>query len=748
VSLARAIYSAQSKILLLDDPLSAVDAHVGEHIFSNAITGPVSHGMTRVLVTHNVRVLPICDKVIVLNQGTIEHIGTYNELVRKGVDFKDAADCEDAPKDDNEESEEEETEKISLVKKRAASVDKGPEDVKASEKLKEEGKNLITEEDKEEGSVSSSAYFYYGRAGGMGKVVLLLVVQIFGKACEILASFWLAFWSEKAVGGLLSGNDLTVGEINYYLNYYTMFSLLSVAALGIRAITIALHRLYASRMLHEDLTESILRAPVSFFDVTPTGRILNRFAADMDKIDLELTNNLSQGINCIFTILGALGAMIVATKGAFILPMIPLCFLYYVVQKWFRKTSTELQRITNIATSPIFSDFSQILSGTSTVRAYGQQERFFDKSKSGLDKMNASYSLVQLTNYWLGIRLDFVGAVMSTFIAGFAVGTSGFLPAGWIGLALSYSIELTGFLKYGVRSIATVEADMSSVERVLYYTQNVKPEAPAIIPEKEKNLEAWPARGNIKITNASMRYREGPLVLKNITLEAKGGEKIGVVGRTGSGKSSLMALLFRIVEIENDGGAVTIDDVDTSHIGTEILRRRISIIPQDPVLFSSTIKYNLDPFNDAKEEELWTVLEKVQLKTFVNGLPQKLEEPVAEGGENLSQGQRQLICIARALLRKPKILVMDEATASIDNTTDELVQKMIRENFSNATVLTIAHRLNTIMDNNRILVLDSGNIAQFDTPKNLLAVEGIFKSMVEKSRRGHPSMASMGSLVG
>merc|ERR1712232_150476 len=692
---------------------------------------------------------PLCDKVIVLNEGTIQHIGAYDELVRKGVDFKDAADCEDSTKDGNKvESEEQETEETPLAKKRGASMDAGSEHVKEGVKLKEEGEKLITDEDKEEGSVSFAAYLHYARAGGMGKVIVLFVVQFLGRACEIMASFWLAFWSEKAIGGFLSGNDLTVAEINYYLSYYAMFALLGVVALGIRAIVIAVHRLYASRKLHEGLTESILSAPVSFFDVTPTGRVLNRFAADMDKIDLELTNNLSQGINCFFTIFGCVVAMCVGTKGAFILPMIPLFYFYYVVQKWFRKTSTELQRITNVANSPIFSDFSQILTGTSTVRAYGQQDRFFNKSKSGLDKMNASYGLVQLTNYWLGLRLDFLGAIMSTFIAGFAVGTSDFLPAGWIGLALSYSVELTGFLKYGVRTIATVEADMSSVERVLYYTQNVTPEAPAIIPQKEKNLEAWPTQGNIKITNASMRYREGPLVLKNITLEAKGGEKIGVVGRTGSGKSSLMALLFRIVEIENDGGTVTIDDVNTSHIGTERLRRRLSIIPQDPVLFSSTIKYNLDPFDEAKEEELWDVLEKVQLKTFVDGLPGKLEEAVAEGGENLSQGQRQLLCIARSLLRKPKILVMDEATASIDNTTDELVQKMIRENFSNATVLTIAHRLNTIMDSNRILVLDDGNIAQFDTPKNLLAVEGIFKSMVEKSRRGRPSMSNMRSLAG
>ena len=279
---------------------------------------------------------------------------------------------------------------------------------------------------------------------------------------------------------------------------------------------------------------------------------------------------------------------------------------------------------------------------------------------------------------------------------------------------------------------------MSSVERILYYSNNIDKEAPSEIPDKDPPAGTWPTEGAIQFRDVSMRYRDGPLVLKGLTLDVKPGEKVGVCGRTGSGKSSLMISLFRISEIEKDGGKIVIDGVNTSEIGTASLRKNLSIIPQDPVMFSNTIRYNLDPFASASEEELWTVLRKVQMVEVIASLPDGVDHHVAEGGQNFSLGQRQLICIARSLLRKPKILVMDEATASIDNTTDAQIQSMIRDNFSGATVLTIAHRLNTIMDSDRVLVLADGEIAEFDEPGKLLQKEGgHFRSMVEKSQRAH-----------
>lgn len=734
VSLARAMYSRKTRLLLMDDPLSAVDSHVGEHLFSNAIAGDIGKGRTRILVTHHVHVLSRCDSVIVMDSGTIKHQGAYQDLLDQGVDFAGAVDVSKIKKSEEEggDATDESNSKIDKKEKKSSRQ----EDEAAQKKA---GANLVRQEEREKGDVAIDAYMQYMKAGGYCVAVLTIFIQGVGRAFEILSTFWLALWADRMQKAEELGQPFTKQETSYYVGIFGLLGFLSILGLGFRGIFLAMHRLKASQKLHDGLTDAVLRAPVSFFDVTPIGRVLNRFAADMDKIDLELTQTVSQGINTIFQVLGALGAILVATKGTFIVPLIPLSFLYYLVQKWFRKTSTELQRVTNIANSPIFADFSQTLSGTSSIRAFGVQKGFFNKCKQSFDNMNSSYILVQLASSWLALRLDVMGGIIGMFIGAIAVGTleTNFMPAGWLGLALSYSIEVTSYLKYGVQMVARLEADMSSVERILYYTDNIEPEAPDVIPEKDPREGDWPLKGEIELSHASMRYRDGPLVLKDLSFTVKGGEKIGVCGRTGSGKSSLMIALFRISEIEKDG-SISVDGVNIGEIGTAALRMNISIIPQDPVMFSNTIRYNLDPFATKSDEELWDVLKKVEMGEAIAQLPKGLDDMVAEGGENFSQGQRQLLCIARSLLRKPKILVMDEATASIDNETDANIQRMIRENFKDATVLTIAHRLNTIMDSDRVLVLDDGHIAELDTPENLLAKEsGHFKAMVEKSREAH-----------
>eukprot|EP00977_Amphora_coffeiformis_P000393 scaffold108_cov162-Amphora_coffeaeformis.AAC.4 len=662
VSLARALYSNETQLMLMDDPLSAVDAHVGEHIFGNAIAGPLAQDMTRVLVTHHVHLLSRCDSVIVLEKGRIKHHGPYRQLVANGVDFAGAVDVSRATGGGETKEKEEEAPK-----------ERKPEEITAAKKddLQKKGKKLVKDEERNMGSVDGSAYWHYAKAGGYCVAASAIIIQALGRASEITSGFFLALWAERSFEAAQDGEPFTLVQTNRYLGGYAAFGMVGVLGLTLRAIVIAVHRLRASKLLHDDLTERVLRAPVAFFDVTPTGRILNRFAADMDKIDLELTQSLSQGISTVFSVLGAVGAIVVATNGTFLGPLLPLGYIYYVIQKWFRKTSTELQRVNSIANSPIFADFSQTLSGTSTIRAYGGEER----------------------------------------------------------------IEMTNYLKHGVRMLATIEAQMNSVERVLFYSNNIDTEADDVKPDTDPNPNEWPSNGNIDINDISMRYRDGPVVLKGISVHIKGGEKVGVCGRTGSGKSSLMVALFRIAELENDGGGIIIDGVNTSDIGTTTLRLNLSIIPQDPVIFSNTVRYNLDPFGTSSDEELWEVLRKVQMEEVIADLEGGLQYEVAEGGENFSQGQRQLLCIARALLRKPKILVMDEATASIDNTTDATIQTMIRENFKDATVLTIAHRLNTIMDSDRVLVLNDGHVAEYDSPQALLKKpDGLFRAMVEKSQ--------------
>ncbi|KAL9189124.1 hypothetical protein ACHAXT_011614 [Thalassiosira profunda] len=738
VALARAMYSPDSRLILLDDPLSAVDAHVGEHLFREAITGDVCRGATRVLVTHHVHFLPRCDAVIVLEEGTVKHTGTYHELVERGVDFAGAIDV--AKKEDEggaDDSKAEETAKDGVEASKTPGEDKGGkgDDDADNAKMKKAGEKLVKDEEKLEGSVEGSMYSHYAKAGGTLIFASIFVIQGAGRASEIMANFWLSFWAEATVESAITNQPV---DTVFYLNVYAAFGLGGVFCLTFRALAMAVHRLRASRKLHDDLTNSILRAPVAFFDVTPIGRVLNRFAADMDKIDLELTQSLGQAVSTMYSVLGAVSAIIAATKGTLLVALAPIGYINYVIQKWFRKSSTELQRAASVAASPIFTDFSQMLSGTSSIRAYGKQDVFFGNCKKSFDSFNALFGAIQQANFWLGLRLDVMGGSIGAIIGGIALATNDadFIPAGWVGLALSYSIEVTGYLKHGVRMIAQVEAEMNSVERVMYYSNSVEGEA-ALETKLDPDLSEWPSKGEIQIQHASMRYRDGPLVLKDITVSFKGGEKIGVVGRTGSGKSSLMSALFRITEVEPDGGKILIDGVDIAGIGLNALRLSLSIIPQDPVMFSNTVRYNLDPFEEKSEYDLWEALKKVQLAEAIAVMPGGLDEQVAEGGENFSQGQRQLLCIARSLLRKPKILVMDEATASIDNTTDASIQQMIRENFASATVLTIAHRLNTIMDSDRVLVLDDGNVAEFDSPSALISQGGIFASMVEKSKSAH-----------
>jgi len=734
VALARALYSPESQLILLDDPLSAVDAHVGEHLFREAITGDVCKGATRVLVTHHVHFLPRCDAVIMLEKGTVKHAGSYADLVARGVDFAGAIDVSKKETDGKADVEVDES-------KQDEAKSPGEKDGKADAssgdkaKMKKAGEKLMADEEQEEGKVEGSMYSHYAKVGGTFIFASIFFIQGAGTASEIMANFWISTWADATAEAIM---DETTLDTMFYLNIYAAFGLGGVLCLTLRAMALAVHRLRASRKLHDDMTTSILRAPVSFFDVTPIGRVLNRFAADMDKIDLELTQSLSQAISTMYSVIGAMSAIVAATKGTLLIALLPLGYFNYVIQDWFRKSSTELQRAASVAASPIFTDFSQMLSGTSTIRAYGKQFKFFGNCQHSFDQFNALFSTIQQANFWLGLRLDVLGGSVGAFIGGVALATNSynFIPAGWVGLALSYSIDVTGYLKHGVRMIAQVEAEMNSVERVLYYSNNVEAEAPSNTKLDPKPSE-WPSKGDIQIQRASMRYRDGPLVLKDVSVSIKGGEKIGVVGRTGSGKSSLMNALFRITEVEPDGGKIIIDGVDISNIGLNPLRLSLSIIPQDPVMFSNTVRYNLDPFEEKTEYELWEALKKVQLAEAIAVMPGGLDEQVAEGGENFSQGQRQLLCIARSLLRKPKILVMDEATASIDNTTDAAIQQMIRENFASATVMTIAHRLNTIMDSDRVLVLDDGHVAEFDSPSALLKQGGIFASMVEKSKNAH-----------
>jgi ABC-type multidrug transport system fused ATPase/permease subunit len=372
--------------------------------------------------------------------------------------------------------------------------------------------------------------------------------------------------------------------------------------------------------------------------------------------------------------------------------------------------------------SPIYADFSQTLYGMASIRAFADEARFVNQLENRVDVNTAAEMTQGLAFQWLSIRLDVIGALVAFFVGVMAAATadSGFIPAGYLGLGLASAFDMTGFLKHGVRMVAAAETQFNSVERIMHYIESIPAEDAEERDRGVKDPPAdWPKEGRVVAKNMTMGYRDGPRVLKGLTFDLEPAEKIGICGRTGSGKSSLMVALFRIEDLSS--GSMAIDGIDCRDVPLRVLRSRIGIIPQDPVMFSASVRDNLDPFSDHTDEELWGVLESVDMKGVVFSLPGKLEEEVAEGGENFSAGQRQLLCISRALLRKPKILVLDEATASVDNETDGLIQAMIKERFKACTVLTIAHRLHTIVDCDRIIVLANGHLGEIGRPEELLA---------------------------
>jgi len=796
VALARAVYS-DSDVLLMDDPLSAVDAHVGEALFKECIQGPLLESKTRILVTHHIHFLERCDVVMVMDKGSIVAHGTYDELKTKhNITALLAKDKEESivenkvedkveDKDQRNGLEEEvqiktketETQPIKSIKDQQ--IPTTTTSTNTSKLQPSHDGQLMVKEDVSVGAVTLRAYKYYAENGGWFLVLGVLICSILGRTAEVLSSFWLVIWASQSLKYENNHKDgesgLPEDRTSYFLTIYACLSIAGVVGLVSRALFIATHRIEASQTLHENLVKSVLRAPVAFFDTTPMGRIINRFAADIQTVDVEMSQTLNQITASSIAVLGALIAIAIATSGTFLLVAIPCTLIYLEIQKLFRQTSTEVTRYSKLTRSPIFADFSMALAGASSIRAYKCSNVFLSSAMHKMDENNAHMMMIQLCFSWLTIRLDAIGAVVFCFIVAIAVATKDFISAGWLGLALSFAVELTSFMKQFVRFLAQLEGQMASVERIMEYTDEIEAEEPAFLKtdrmnelklKSDKRLKAIksmkntststsevqlqeslpvPSQGvGVVFDNVVMGYREGPDVLKGLSFEVKGGEKIGIVGRTGSGKSSFMVALFRFNELRQGRILVGEEDITSTRLAQH--RGSLSIIPQDPVLFSASIRFNLDPFHQFSDAVIYQVLEKVSLLHVVNELPHKINEMVSEGGENFSVGQRQLICIGRALLRSPKVLMLDEATASIDNETDSKIQDMIRTEFKTCTVLTIAHRLHTIMDSDRVLVLEDGIVLEFDSPENLLnenssekdneqGVLGAFKGLVDAANK-------------
>ncbi|KAL3972082.1 interferon, gamma-inducible protein 30 [Sarotherodon galilaeus] len=666
VSLARATYS-QADIYLLDDPLSAVDSHVGKHLFEKVI-GPsgILKNKTRILVTHGISFLPYVDEIVVLENGVISEIGSYKNLRASGGAFSN------------------------VRLRRNTSVKKSEN---ADEPKK--GQKLIEKETMETGQVKLAVFLQYLRAMGWGYSAIVFLIYFIQTAAFVGQNLWLSDW--------------TGDSVEYYNMTYPswkrdtrvgVFGALGVAQglfVFLGTLLLANASVDASRILHSKLLNNILRVPMVFFDTTPIGRVVNRFAK----------------VAFVFHLFSLFNHSIIFSSCGF--------YRFYVA------TSRQLRRLDSVSRSPIYSHFGETVSGLSVIRAYRHQERFLKHNEVTIDENLKSVYPWIVSNRWVAIRLEFVGNLVVFFSALFAVISRDSIDSGLVGLSISYALNVTQTLNWLVRMTSELETNIVAVERVSEYTE-LENEADWVTDTRPP--QQWPEAGRVQFENYKVRYRpELDLVLHGITCDIDSTEKIGIVGRTGAGKSSLTNCLFRIIEAAE--GCIRIDDVDISKIGLHDLRNRLTIIPQDPVLFSGSLRMNLDPFDKFSDEEIWRVLELSHLKSYVSGLQEGLQHEVAEGGENLSVGQRQLLCLARALLRKSRILILDEATAAVDLETDNLIQNTIRKEFSDCTVLTIAHRLHSIMDSSRVMVLDAGKIVEFDSPSNLLEKEGHFYAMAK-----------------
>ncbi|KAI9797008.1 MAG: hypothetical protein M1833_005841 [Piccolia ochrophora] len=715
LNIARAIYF-DADIILMDDPLSAVDAHVGRHIFDHAICG-LLRNKCRVLATHQLHVLNRCDRVIWMQEGRIVACDTYTNLMENNKMFADmmvstAADEEqETEKSDAEDDDKEEAEQIQRL---------------VTTQSSKQAATLMQAEERAVRSVPWSIYSAYIKASGSlmnGPLVVILLIM--SQGANIVTSLWLSYWISNKF-------QLSMGA---YIGTYAALGVIQAVLMFVFSVALSVLGTTSSKVMLEQAITRVLRAPMSFFDTTPLGRITNRFSKDVDTMDNTLTDAMRMYFFTLAMILSVF-ILIIVFFHFFAIALVPLFCVFLFSAGYYRASAREMKRHEAVLRSVVFSRFGEALAGTASIRAYGLQDRFVRSVRDSIDEMNSAYYLTFSNQRWLSVRLDCIGNLL-VLTTGILVVTSRFNVSPSIaGLVLSYILSIVQMIQFTVRQLAEVENAMNATERLHHYGTQLEEEAPSHLGDVR---DTWPEAGEIIFDNVQMRYREKlPLVLRGLSMSVKGGERIGIIGRTGAGKSSIMTTLFRLVELS--GGSIKIDGLDISKIGLHDLRSRLAIIPQEPTLFRGTIRSNLDPFNEHTDLELWSALRQSDLVSKDASLDDKvpgrihLDGIVEEEGLNFSLGQRQLMALARALVRGSQIIVCDEATSSVDMETDQKIQQTIATGFKGKTLLCIAHRLRTIINYDRICVMDAGNIAELDTPLRLFEQEqSIFRSMCNRS---------------
>jgi ATP-binding cassette, subfamily C (CFTR/MRP), member 1 len=761
VGFARAVYQDRD-IYLLDDPLSAVDAHVGLHMFEKCVLGSLK-GKTVLLVTNALQYIRFCDRIVVLEEGKIVENGTYDELLAKGsVDIIKTAELQRSDSIQLSEDGEGESELARALSDVDLNVKSRSESSDNAEDKKETAKKrigqLMTKEKRDVGDIRWSRYkFYLSRVGPLISAVFAFSLLVW-RLSDLSGLFIISEWSEATLLACKNqelargklGNS-TEGAVNpfeckidnstneKFVYFYIGSSVIALVFIVVTNLVHAIGNIRASKAIHRQLIKSVLRAPTQFFDTTPLGRILSRFSSDMERTDFMVANGLKDVLRTVLMLTINILVISVSTSGLVLLVLFPIGIIYRKIGQYFRSTKTEVQRLESNSKSKVLSNFTETLIGVTSIRAYEAEQDFTDSADEYFTSNTVCRLTFQLTGPWLNIRLTLLSSVVAFSIAALSIvlrNTEMKISAGIVGVCIILSFGLTQGMNSILIQYANLETAFNAVERIQDYADELQLE-PANEDAKIQGVpKSWPQKGEVIVKDATMRYRkELPLVLNGLNIHVQPHEKIGICGRTGAGKSSIMVSMFRFVELES--GSIEIDGIDIKDIGLSTLRSSITIIPQDPIMYSTTIRENLDPLKTSTDEDMWSALEKCKMKDTVMKYSEKLGHPVAERGDNFSVGERQLFCIARALLRKPKILLLDEATASIDQETDSKIQQTIRDAFADVTVLTIAHRLNTIIDSDRVLVMDAGKAVEFERPELLLRdTNSQFYQLVESMGKG------------
>ncbi|XP_005190478.1 probable multidrug resistance-associated protein lethal(2)03659 [Musca domestica] len=739
INLARAVYR-QADIYLLDDPLSAVDTHVGRHLFDQCMRQYL-RDRTVVLVTHQLQFLEQADVIVILDKGQVRAVGTYESMRQSGFDYAqlllsngddEEQQNEVLDKSDGRIDNDRDAQKMKRQNSRQRQI--SVTSVASTVESVQEVAPKQVEESREQGEIGWKLYAKYFSSGGSYITLAIMVIlcvgaQAFGSGGDYFLSYWVNKNENKA-HEVEARAEIQTDPVDIYI-----FSAINVAIVIVAMLRSFMFFNLASKSstrLHNDMFVSVTRTSMYFFNTNPSGRILNRFSKDMGQVDEILPQVMMDVIQIFLALLGIVIVLAIVNPW-YILATVIMFVIFYFLRSFYLKTSRDVKRLEAITRSPIYTHLGASLNGLATIRAFEAQDILIHEFDNYQDMHSSGYYMFLTTSRAFGYWLDcccvlYLAIITLSFLL--------FSPenGGDVGLAITQAMGLTGMVQWGMRQSAEMENTMTSVERVVEY-ESIKPEGELESEPNKKPPKSWPEEGKITFDNLSLRYAPDPkseYVLKSLNFNIQPCDKVGIVGRTGAGKSSLINALFRL---SFNDGSIVIDKRDTQDMGLHDLRSKISIIPQEPVLFSGTMRYNLDPFDEYSDAKLWEALEEVKLKQVVADMPNGLHAKISEGGTNFSVGQRQLVCLARAILRENRILVMDEATANVDPQTDALIQTTIRHKFQNCTVLTIAHRLHTVMDSDKVLVMDAGRAVEFGSPYELLneSKVGIFLGMVKQT---------------